>query len=48
MGTIASSENPDEMAHNVAVYQGLHCLQDKKEMQYFLELITCNPFVYEP
>ena len=26
MGTLANSEDPDEMLHNVAFHQGLHCL----------------------
>ena len=26
MGTFANSEDPDEMQHNTALYQGLHCL----------------------
>ena len=26
MGTLANSEDPDEMQHNAAFPQGLHCL----------------------
>ena len=26
MGTFANSEDPDEMQHNAAFHQGLHCL----------------------
>ena len=26
MGTFTNSEDPDEMLHNVAFHQGLHCL----------------------
>ena len=26
MGTLANSEDPDEMPHNVAFHLGLHCL----------------------
>ena len=26
MGTLANSEEPDGMQHDVAVHQGLHCL----------------------
>ena len=26
MGTLLNSEDPDEMPHNVAFHQGLHCL----------------------
>ena len=25
MGTLAKKEDPDEMQHNAAFYQGLHC-----------------------
>ena len=25
-GTLANSEDPDEMPHNVAFHQGLHCM----------------------
>ena len=30
MGTLANSEDPDEMPHN---HQGLHCLLDKMYLQ---------------
>ena len=51
MGTLANSEDPDEMPHNVAFHQGLHCLlrqnqSSEKEMQYFLEIITCDTSIY--
>ena len=26
MGTLANSEDPDDMQHNAAFYQDLHCL----------------------
>ena len=26
MDTLANSEDPDEMSHNAAFHQGLHCL----------------------
>ena len=26
MGTFANSEDPDEMQHNAAFHQGIHCL----------------------
>ena len=40
MGTLANSEDQDEMPHYVAFHQGLHCLprqnqSSKKEIQYF-------------
>ena len=43
MGTFANSEDPDEMLHNTAFDQGLHCLlrqyrTSEKEMQHFGEL----------
>ena len=31
MGTYASSEDPDEMQHNTAFHQGLHCLLRLKQ-----------------
>ena len=30
MRTFANSEDPDEMLHNAAFYQGLHCLSRSK------------------
>ena len=27
IGSLANSEDPDEMLHHVAFHQGLHCLQ---------------------
>ena len=30
MRPLANSEDPDKMTHNVAFYQGLHCLQNLK------------------
>ena len=41
----------NEMLHNAAFHQGLHCLlrqirSSEKEIQYFLEIITCNPSIY--
>ena len=31
MGTLANSEDPDEMQHNAAFHQGLHCLLKSKQ-----------------
>ena len=31
MGTLANSEDPDEMQHNAAFHQGLHCLLGLKQ-----------------
>ena len=46
-GTLANSEDPDEMPH----HQGMNCLlrqnrSSEKEMQYLLEIITCDPSIY--
>ena len=45
MHIFSSSEDPDEMPHNAAFHQGLHCLlkqklSSEKEKQYHLEIIT--------
>ena len=31
MGTLTNSEEPDEMQHNAAFHQGLHCLLGLKQ-----------------
>ena len=38
--TLANSEDPDEMQHNAAFHQGLHCLKGKKDLtkEYILFL----------
>ena len=51
MHLLANSEDPDEMPHNVAFHQGLHNLlrqkrSSEKEIQFYLEIITCNPSIY--
>ena len=51
MVTLANSEDPDEMLHNAAFHQGLHCLlrhyrSSEKEIKYFLEIETCDPSIY--
>ena len=51
MYTLANSEDVDEMPQNVAFHQGLHCLLrqkqfSEKEIQYYLEIITCDPLLY--
>ena len=48
-GIMANSEDPDEMQHNAAFHQGLHCLRRLKqpsrtEIHYNLEKSTRNPF----
>ena len=51
MGTLANSEDPDEMPHNAASHQGLHCLLRLKqalgtEMHHNLEISSSNPLKY--
>ena len=49
MGTFTISEYIDEMPHNVAFHQGLHCLfrlkrsSDKKKTIFFGKIITRHP-----
>ena len=31
IGTLANSEDPDEMPHDIAFHQGLHCLQRQEQ-----------------
>ena len=42
---------PDEMLHDAAFHQGIHCLRrqkqsSEKEMQYFKKNLTCGPWIY--
>ena len=51
MGTLANSEAPDEMQHNAAFHEGLHCLLRLKyssgtEVYNSLENSTCDPLKY--
>ena len=51
-GTLANSEDPDEMPHKAAFHQGLHYLLRYKqfsgaEIHHFIEIVTCNPFKYK-
>ena len=43
MSTLANSEDPDEMPHNAAFHQGLHCLLDKNDLKrktyYFIWIL---------
>ena len=41
MNTFANSEDPDEMQHNAAFHQALHCKGNKKYI--FLKIITRHP-----
>ena len=49
--TPKNSEDPDEMLHNAAFHQGLYCLVQKwsseKEIQFYLEIITCDLLMYQ-
>ena len=52
MHPLANSVGPNEMLHNAAFYQVLHCLlrqkqSSEKEIQFHLEVITCYPSMYE-
>ena len=49
MGTLANSEDPDEMQHEAAFHQGLHCLlrviqPSRTEKKHNLEVSFCDPF----
>ena len=44
MGTLANSEDPDEMQYNAAFQQGLQCLIRQKNS--YLETIPCDPSNY--
>ena len=51
MGTLAYSDDPDEMQHNAAFHQGLQCLlileqSSGTEIQHNLEKSTCDPLKY--
>ena len=44
MGTLANSEDPDEMQHNAAFYQRLHCLSGlKQEYIIILKFLPVTP-----
>ena len=48
MGTLANSEDPDEMQHNAAFHQGLHCLlyrSSEKDIKYLFGNNTLFLFV---
>ena len=49
-GTLANSEDPDEMQHYAAFHQGLHCLlrlkQHSETGKIDLENSTCDPLKY--
>ena len=46
--TLVNIEDPDKMLHNGAFHQGIYRLlkqkqSSEKKMQYYLEIITCDP-----
>ena len=48
---MANSEDLDEMMHNAAFHRVMHCsLKQKrsteKEIQYYLEILTCDASIY--
>ena len=48
MGTLANSEDPDEMQQKAAFHQGMHCLLRLKqpfgtEIHHHSETSTCDP-----
>ena len=48
MGNLTNSEDQDEMPHDVAFHQGMHCLLRQKinrERSIFLEIITFDPII---
>ena len=48
MNTLANSEDPDEMQHNAAFHQGLHCLPRLgTEIHHNIENSTCDPLKYK-
>ena len=46
-GYLTNSEDLDELAHNAAFHQGLHCLlRLKQSIQNYLEITTLRPSLY--
>ena len=51
MSTFANNGDSDEMQHNAAFHQGLHCLlrlkqPSRTEIHHNLENSTCDPLKY--
>ena len=51
MSILANSEGPDEMSHNAAFHQGIHCFlgqtqSSKKEKQFYLEIIAYDSSIH--
>ena len=50
-GTVTNSGDPDERPWNAAFHQDPHCLlrqkqSSEKEIQFYFEIITCDPLIY--
>ena len=44
---MANSEDPNEMPHNAAFHQGLHCLlRQNLSSENLLKIIACDPSIY--
>ena len=47
MSTLENTEDPDEMQHDAAFHQGLHCLPRlnnlKRQINHILEDSACDP-----
>ena len=51
MCALSNSEDPYEMQHYAAFHKGLHCLLrlnrfSEEDIQFYLEIITCDPVLY--
>ena len=51
MGTLANTIDPDEVLPDAACHQGPYCLlcqnrSSEKEIQYVLDIMTCDPSIY--
>ena len=49
-GTLANSEDPDEMPHDAAFHQGLLCLLRENqssgtEVHFDMKILTCDPLI---
>ena len=49
MGTLANSEDRDELPHNMAFHQSLNHdkLISREKLQFYLEIMTCDPSNYK-
>ena len=47
MGTLANCEDPDEMQHNAAFHQGLHCLLRLKQTSGTKIYHNCDPLKHK-